>query len=133
MKYLMMIYNDEAAATMPREQMTTMMGEYYAYTKETQDKGAYIGGNPLHPTTSATTVRVRDGKKPLTTDGPGFAETKEQMGGYYLLGVQRSRRGHRLGREDPGRENRLHRNSSHPRHVVNPLWGRRFRLPALRS
>jgi hypothetical protein len=84
MKYLMMIYNDEAAAaTMPREQMQTMMGEYYAYTKEVQDKGAYIGGNPLHPTSSATTLRVRDGKA-LTTDGP-FAETKEQLGGYYLL------------------------------------------------
>jgi hypothetical protein len=57
------------------------MGDYGAFGKEFA--GTIKGGNALQPTSSATTVRVRDGKR-LTTDGP-FAETKEQLGGYYLI------------------------------------------------
>jgi hypothetical protein len=53
------------------------------YTSALREAGVYIGGNALLPTTTATTVRVREGRT-LTTDGP-FAETKEQLGGYYLL------------------------------------------------
>jgi hypothetical protein len=60
-----------------------MMADYGAYTQMVKDRGAWLGGEALEPTTSATTVRVRDGKV-QTTDGP-FAETKEQLGGYYLL------------------------------------------------
>jgi hypothetical protein len=60
-----------------------MYGEYFKFTEEIKKSGNYIGGNPLKPTTTATTVRVRDAKK-LVTDGP-FAETKEQLGGYYLI------------------------------------------------
>jgi hypothetical protein len=56
------------------------------YTQWLKDSGAYVAGDALAPTSSATTVRVRDGKT-LTTDGP-FAETKEQLGGYYLVEVE---------------------------------------------
>ena len=84
MKYLMMIYTDEAAdAKATPEQMNATMGAYYAFTNDVKEKKVYVGGEALHPTSSATTVQVRDGKT-LTTDGP-FAETKEQLGGYYLL------------------------------------------------
>lgn len=61
----------------------TFMGEYGAFTEDVKKSGHYIGGNPLKPTSTATTVRVRNGKI-STTDGP-FAETKEQLGGYYLI------------------------------------------------
>ncbi len=84
MKYLLMIYTDEKAdAQATPEQLQAVMEAYNAFTEEVHQRGVYVGGEALHPTTSATTVRVRNGKK-LTTDGP-FAETKEQLGGYYLL------------------------------------------------
>src|SRR5436309_1254860 len=84
MQYLMLIYADETAlATMTPENRRSVMSAYQRFTTEVQDKKLYLGGNPLQPTTNATTVRLRDGKT-LTTDGP-FAETKEQLGGYYLL------------------------------------------------
>jgi len=84
MQYAILIYSDEKAETnMSKEEMDAWMGEYNAYTQAMQDSGAYKGGEALHPTASATTVRVRDGKK-LTTHGP-FAETKEQLGGFFLV------------------------------------------------
>jgi hypothetical protein len=84
MQYLLLIYGNEAAwAAMPKDEMGAMYGEYFAFTNAIRNEGSYIGGNPLQPTTTATTVRVRDGKR-STTDGP-FAETKEQLGGYYLV------------------------------------------------
>ena len=84
MKYLLLIYTDEraAAAASPEEQ-NAVMGEYYAFNNETNASGVFNAGEALMPTTTATTVRVRQGKT-VTTDGP-FAETKEQLGGYYLL------------------------------------------------
>ena len=60
-----------------------IMGEFKSYTDSIKKSGHYVGGNALQPTHTATTVRVRQGKV-ATTDGP-FAETKEQLGGYYLL------------------------------------------------
>ena len=78
MRYLFLIYNDESVEPPP-----TIMAEYEAFTKEVQDAGVFIGGEPLQPTATATTVRVRDGAA-SNTDGP-FAETKEQLGGYYML------------------------------------------------
>jgi hypothetical protein len=57
--------------------------EWVDYTRWLKDKGYHLAGDALHPTSDATTVRVRDGKT-ITTDGP-FAETKEQLGGYYLV------------------------------------------------
>jgi hypothetical protein len=84
MKYLCLIYEDEAAwGKMPKAEADTMMGEYFAYTADIKRSGHYLGGNALQPTQTASTVRVRKGKV-STTDGP-FAETKEQLGGYYLI------------------------------------------------
>ena len=84
MKYLMLIYTDEATdAAMPPEQLNAVMAGYHGFSKEAGEKKVLLGGNALQPTTTATTVRLRGGRA-LTTDGP-FAETKEQLGGYYLL------------------------------------------------
>src|SRR3712207_2671600 len=84
MKYLCLIYeNEKGWAEMPKEQADAAMGEYFAFTDDIKKSGQYVAGDALHPTHTATTVRVRNGKT-LTTDGP-FAETKEQLGGYYLI------------------------------------------------
>ena len=65
-----------------------------------EQKGVLVAGDGLYPTTTATTVRVRDGERNVT-DGP-FAETKEQLGGFYVLDCQGPRRGDRVGGQDPG-------------------------------
>ena len=84
MKYLLLIYGDEKLdASMTEEQRTQQYMEYNAYTEDIRSRGQYVGGEALHPVATATTVRVRDGKT-MTTDGP-FAETKEQLGGYYIV------------------------------------------------
>jgi hypothetical protein len=84
MKYLCLIYeNEKGWEQMPKDQADAVMGEYFAFTDNIKKAGHYLGGDALHPTPTATTVRVRNGKT-LTTDGP-FAETKEQLGGYYLI------------------------------------------------
>lgn len=84
MKYLCLIYDDETIwNTMSKEESDKIMGEYFAFTNQIVESGQYHGGNALQPTNTATTVRVRNGKT-TTTDGP-FAETKEQLGGYYLV------------------------------------------------
>jgi hypothetical protein len=84
MKYLCLIYDEEKRfATMPKDELDTLMGEYFAFTKDIRQSGHYLGGNDLQSTRNATTVRVRNGRA-STTDGP-FAETKEQLGGYYLI------------------------------------------------
>ena len=87
MRYLCLIYEDEKNwGTMPKEQADAMMGEYFAFTEGIKKTGHYVGGEALQPTQSASTVRVRGGKV-STTDGP-FAETKEQLGGYYLINAK---------------------------------------------
>jgi hypothetical protein len=84
MKYLLMICTDEVAeAKKSPEEMGALMSAYMDFTNAVQQAGVYQGGEALQPTTTATTVRVQGGQI-LTTDGP-FAETKEQLGGYYLL------------------------------------------------
>jgi hypothetical protein len=84
MKYLLLIYEDEKAlAGYGGAERQKIFGEYGQLTEDIKKSGQYQGGNPLQPTSTATTVRVRDGKR-LVTDGP-FAETKEQLGGYYLI------------------------------------------------
>jgi len=88
MKYALLIYGDEAAAAKLSEaEQQAVMQAYYAFGAE-MDKfpGVEQGGEALHETTSGKTVRVRDGKT-VTTDGP-FAETKEQLGGFYYLECQ---------------------------------------------
>ena len=84
MQYLLMIYRNEAEhAAMDAATRQTMMGDYGAFTQSIIQSGNFKAGDGLQPTTTATTVRVRDGKT-LTTDGP-FAETREQLAGYYLV------------------------------------------------
>ena len=84
MRYLLLIYSDEkAGASASKEEVDAWMGEYVAYTEAMEKAGISKEGDALHPTSAATTVRVQNGKT-VTTHGP-FAETKEQLGGYYVL------------------------------------------------
>jgi len=84
MKYLCLIYSDEKVwQQMSKAEMGQVMGEYMQFTDSIRQSGQYVDGNPLETVNSATTVRVRNGKL-STTDGP-YAETKEQLGGYYLI------------------------------------------------
>ena len=84
MRYLLMIYTSEAEdAKRTPEEGEANMKAYYAFTKEVTDSGHYLGGEALQPISSATSVRVRDSEV-ITSDGP-FAETKEQLGGYYII------------------------------------------------
>jgi hypothetical protein len=84
MKYLCLIYDEEKKmAAMSKAESDAFMGEYFAFTEGIRASGHYVAGEALHPVSSATTVRVRGGKV-STTDGP-FAETKEQLGGFYLI------------------------------------------------
>lgn len=84
MQYMILIYDDEKKWTsLPEAEMNAVFAEYMQYSKDMAAAGALIGGASLQPTTTSTTVRVRGGKT-ATTDGP-FAETKEQLGGYYII------------------------------------------------
>ena len=84
MQYMLLIYGSEAeAAKASPSDMAQMMTDYGAFSKSILASGHFKAGDALKPTSTATTVRVRDGKT-LTTDGP-FAETREQLGGYYLV------------------------------------------------
>jgi hypothetical protein len=86
MQYMLLIYGDEKAWTsMPEAEIEKVMQAYMDYSNELAAAGILRGGSELAPVATATTVRVRNGKV-LTTDGP-FAETKEQLGGYYLIDV----------------------------------------------
>jgi hypothetical protein len=81
MRYLLLIYSEPAEAS--DAEMGAQLGEYNAYTQWLKDTGQYLGGEALQPVTDATTVETRDGRR-IVTDGP-FAETKEHLGGYYLI------------------------------------------------
>ena len=84
MQYILLIYGNEAdAAKMTPVEGQAMFQGYMEFTKWLEQSGKMKGGAPLERIANATTVRVRDGK-PTTTDGP-FAETKEQLGGFYLV------------------------------------------------
>src|SRR6201996_199737 len=84
MQYLLMIYRNEAdLGKLTQDDRKQMMTDYGAFTQSIIQSGHFKAGDGLQPTTTATTVRVRDGKI-LATDGP-FAETREQLGGYYLV------------------------------------------------
>ena len=87
MQYLLLIYGNESAMMkLSKEEGGKMHGAYMAYTETMKKAGAYLGGNGLRPTSEATTVRVPGGKASVL-NGP-FAETKEQLGGYYLIQVE---------------------------------------------
>jgi hypothetical protein len=84
MEYLLLIYSNESAMQKaPKEATAQMHNAYVAYTEAMQKAGVMVGGNRLRPATEATTVRSPNGKKSVL-NGP-FAETKEQLGGYYLI------------------------------------------------
>jgi hypothetical protein len=84
MKYLCLIYDDEKVfESMSKPEFEALMGEYFAFTESIRKSGHYLAGEALKPVNTATTVRMRNGRM-STTDGP-FAETKEQLGGFYLI------------------------------------------------
>jgi RNA polymerase sigma factor (sigma-70 family) len=84
MKYAFTIYGDESQReSATPEEMAAMSQAYGEFTQEVQAKGIYLAGEGLYPTPTATTVRVRGGERNVT-DGP-YAETKEQLGGFYVL------------------------------------------------
>src|SRR5262245_13256497 len=81
MKYMLLVYLDERAMSEPEREECYAKSAQLA--REIHSRGQYLEAAPLHPTSTATSIRVRDGKR-LVTDGP-FAETREQLGGYYLI------------------------------------------------
>ena len=84
MRYLCLIYDEEAKLNeMPKDESDAFMGEYFTFTEGIRQSGQYVAGEALHPVSTATTVRMRNGKL-STTDGP-FAETKEQLGGFWVV------------------------------------------------
>lgn len=88
MQYLLLIYGDEKAGealmkNASEEERKAYMGAWFAYDQELKDAGVFKGGEALQPTSTATTLRIQNDDL-MTTDGP-FAETKEQLGGFYLL------------------------------------------------
>ncbi len=99
MKYLLLIYLDEQNALTEAERQAC----YVESTQLAQDlhaSGKFLGANPLHPTTTATSVRIRD-NKPLVTDGP-FAETREQLGGYFLIDAKNLDEAIHIAKRIPG-------------------------------
>lgn len=113
MRYLLLICTseEEDAKRSPAEQEANMEA-YFAFTNEVREAGVYQGGEALQPVATATTVRVRDGKT-LTTDGP-FAETKEQMGGYYMIDVENLDEAIKWAAKIPG--------AAHGSIEIRPLW-----------
>ncbi len=83
MRYLLLIYTAEATDAPPEEVMNAELEAYDAFTRDLKSRGILHAGEALHPTTAATTVRVEDGRV-IATDGP-FAETKEALGGFYMV------------------------------------------------
>ena len=84
MKYILLIHDDEKAwVELSEADRQKMYGEYGEFIQQIKAAGQHLGGHQLQPTSAATSVRVRDGKR-LVTDGP-FAETREQLGGYFLI------------------------------------------------
>jgi hypothetical protein len=101
MRYLLVIYTPESAgAEATPEQWQNTMDAYNAFTKDITDRGIMLGGEALQPTSTATTVRVRDGET-VTTDGP-FAETKEQLGGFYMVECKNLDEAIEVGAKIPG-------------------------------
>lgn len=85
MRYMLLLYIDPELAPSAPEELEADMGRWFAYTEELKAAGVHLAGDALQPVTAATTVRVRNDES-LTTDGP-FAETKEILGGFYMIDV----------------------------------------------
>jgi hypothetical protein len=87
MKYILLVHHDEASfRKRPEAERQGMLQESVQLAQQLHASGHYLGAAPLHPSSETTCVRVRDGK-PLVTDGP-FAETREQLGGYFLVNTR---------------------------------------------
>jgi len=114
MRYLLMICTEEKTlADLSPDQASAMTAEYMAFQEEAgKREGLLLGGARLHPTTDATTVRVRDGEV-LTSDGP-FAETKEQIGGYYMIDCKDLDEAIEVAAKIPG--------ARHGSIEVRPIW-----------
>jgi len=112
MRYLLLIYGEEPSDALPEDEMTGELEAYNAFTRDITERGIFMAGEALHPTASATTVRVRDGRT-LTTDGP-FAETKEQLGGFYLVETSDLDEAIELAARIPG--------AAHGSIEVRPIW-----------
>jgi hypothetical protein len=113
MKYMLLIYGNEAGMlAASKEVAAQMMAAYTAYTEAMTKAGVYLGGNRLRPTASGTTVRVANGKTEVL-DGP-YAETKEQLGGYYMIDVPDLDAALSWAARCPG--------ASHGTIEVRPLW-----------
>jgi hypothetical protein len=113
MRYLLLIYTPEVdPASVPPEAAASSHEAYGAFTREIRDRGVMEAGEALQPTPSATTVRIRDGRT-LVTDGP-FAETKEALGGFYMVDVKDLDEALELAAKIPGaREGAIE---------VRPIW-----------
>lgn len=84
MRYMLLIWENEAlTAARSDEELQSILAEYTDFTEDLRTRGVFVAGDPLLPSETATTVRVRDGAS-ISTDGP-FAETREQLGGYYIV------------------------------------------------
>src|SRR5215472_12621163 len=113
MRYMLLICGDEQAmAAASPEEGAAMMSRYVAFGEEMGQRGVLEGGERLRPTTDATTVQVRDGKV-LTADGP-FAETKEQIGGYYTVSAKDLDEAIEIASKIPG--------AQHGTIEVRPIW-----------
>ncbi len=86
MQYMLLIYGDPSTPPRSEEESEALFQDFAAWSKDLRSRGVVVAGNPLAPTSSATTVRVRDGKS-LIMDGP-FAETKEYLGGFCIIEAQ---------------------------------------------
>jgi hypothetical protein len=85
MKYLLALISEEGGMEdASPEEMKAVMNRWDAYSRETVNNGAFLAGEGLQPSATASTVKIEEGKEPTVTDGP-FAESKEQLGGFYLL------------------------------------------------
>lgn len=112
MRYLLMIYTPEPTTEPSQEEAAAEMAAYGAFSQEVNDRGVMRGGEALQPTSSATTVRVRDGDT-IVQDGP-YAETKEALGGYYLLECRDLDEAIELAAKIPG--------AKHGAIEVRPIW-----------
>ena len=113
MQYLLMIYsNEKEFAAMSEASAKAMSAEYGVYTESIVKSGHFKGGERLRPVSTATTVRIRDGKT-LITDGP-FAETREQLAGFYLVEAKDLDEANSLAARIPG--------ARHGSIEVRPIW-----------
>lgn len=112
MRYLLLIYNTEPTEAVPQDVMAAEQGGYNSFTAAIRETGQFEAGEALQPTTTATTVRVENGRT-ITTDGP-FAETKEQLGGFYLVECRDIDEAIELAARIPG--------ATHGSIEIRPIW-----------